>query len=177
MKILSKISNAPLVPAKAVPPGASLRWEVVIPAVPPSENTQRRTHWGGLRADAKAWLWWMKLAFSCVPKAKGPRHVLFIREAHGLLDEGDNLGASYKFVRDLLRPERVDKGVYGPKTKTPGVPWMRVQAGIGMVVGDGPGEATFEYQQRKVPRSQPVRTFIVISEGAEKKLKNSPLTF
>lgn len=153
---------APLVPAKPVGPGAPLRWECVIPAVPPSANNQLRMHWAKIRSEAERWHWWLRLALSIVPKAREHRAVTFIREAHGLLDEGDNLAASYKFVRDLLRPEKVERGVYGPGTKTPGMPWVRVQAGIGLVLGDGPGQARFHYEQRKVKRSEPVRTIVVI---------------
>lgn len=153
---------ASLVPAKPAGPGAPLRWECIIPDVPSGENEQRRMHWSKIRREAQRWHWWLKLALSVAPQAREHRTVTFTRYAHGLLDEGDNLAASYKFVRDLLRPEKIERGVYGPKTRTPGRPWVKVHAGIGMVIGDGPGQARFHYEQVRVPASEPVRTVIVI---------------
>lgn len=154
------ITPPPLRPAKA---GAG-PWEATLPAIPPSANVQLRMHWASVRKYSTDWLWWMKLCFAKVPKATGCRHVTITRYGHGLLDEGDNLAASYKFVRDLLRPEKVDRGTYGPNTKTPGKPWVRMQAGTGMVIGDGPGEATFEYHQVKISRKNAPYTVIKISD-------------
>lgn len=139
-------------------------WEAVIPAIPPSANAQLRMHWAIVRKVSTEWLWMLRLAFREVPKATGPRRVTFIRFGHGLLDEGDNLAASYKFVRDLLRPHKVEQGVCGPKTKTPGKPWSRQQAGIGMVTGDGPGEAEFVYRQSKVSRKIAPHTMVILED-------------
>lgn len=153
---------APLVPAKAAGPGAPLRWECVIPEIPPSENQQRRMHWAKIAKHASRWHQWLAVATREVPRAKEHRTVTFIRYGHGLLDEGDNLAASYKFVRDLLRPHKVERGVYGPKTRTPGRPWVKVHAGVGLILGDGPGEAAFVYMQERIPKTQAPHTRIVI---------------
>ena len=172
MRASKQPSRAPLVvPASPVPPGAFPGiWKATITLLPPSANQQRRMHWSAVAKHAQDWLWLLRQAFGVVPKATGPRRVIFIRYAHGLLDEGDNLPASYKFVRDLLQPERIDSGVYGPGTKKAGQPFTKIRHGIGVIVGDGPGQAEFVYRQERIPRAESPRTEIVIQDIVTEKI-------
>lgn len=152
---------ATLVPAKPAGAGEPLRWECVIPGVPDSLNAQYTKHWSRRRKDGKPFLWWMRLGLSIVPRAAEHRTVTFTRCGHGMLDD-DNLAAAFKGMRDYLRPERAETGIYGPKTKHPGGRWFKVQAGLGLILGDGPGQAAFVYHQERIPKSQTPYTRIVI---------------
>jgi hypothetical protein len=155
---------APLETARLVP-GAQPYWVAAIPGVPSSENIQRRMHWRDIARENERFHWHLKLAFSGVPKATGFRSVLFVRMGPGLLDEGDGLQGSYKGIRDLLRPQEVQSGVHGPRTKNPGKAWSREISGTGMVIGDGPGQARFLYRQVRVSSTEPLKTLIVIADG------------
>ena len=121
-------------------------------------------HWSKIGKVKDEWHWWLKLATGSIPLATGPRKVTFVRYCHQFLDEGDNLGGSYKFVRDLLQPLKIDRGFYGPKTRKAGQMWIRETGGVGLITGDGPGQAEFTYEQIKVSRKTPQYTTIIIQD-------------
>jgi hypothetical protein len=136
-------------------------YEINVKLIPPSLNVKLRNHRWGSGRERDKWLMLLQVAVRKIPPATGLRKITFIRHGHGLLDD-DNLAGAFKTVRDLLRPPKAEQGVYGPKTKRPGIPWTKSHPGLSLILGDGPGEAHFIYQQERVgTKIQPWTTIYI----------------
>lgn len=142
---------------------AARSWTGCIHAVVPSDNVQRRWHWSRLKREQEVWLMLIRAALPRVPPATGVRRVTITRHSPGLLDTDNLSGAHKALVRDLLRPAKLDFGLYasGPKR---GAPWSRESLGLGLILGDGPGQAIFHYDQVRLKRGLQPYTVITIEE-------------
>lgn len=130
-------------------------WLITLPCVAPSLNRALGAHWAARSRLQRDWFWVLRAAATHVPKAEGFRTVTITRYGHGRLDM-DNLAGAHKFVVDLLRAPRVETLRAGR---------TRRRIGLGLIVDDSPDHVRVVYQQAPVPRSEPVRTEILIEDG------------
>lgn len=141
-----------------------MSWTLTIPEVPPSGNVLKRLHWAPYGALLKRWFWLVRAAqgFSQIPKATGKRRLTITRRGARPLDR-DNLYASVKPVVDVLRPPKVERGVFrsGPKK---GQAWERRRIGHGLILEDDAAHLELVVQQAPLPRGQKPHLVLVLED-------------
>ncbi len=139
-------------------------WLMALP-LSPSLNLTMRLHHFELSKLKKAWWWQIQSEANRlrIPRAKWKRNLTVTRFSKGTLDYDDFVGGCKNVIIDLLRPPKIQTGVYRNGSRK-GQPWRKEWLGTGLIMDDSPTWLTVTYLQAPCPKGQEPRTEVLIEE-------------
>ena len=142
-------------------------WTFHLEAVTLSPNKMMKMHWTEYQELLNDWFMRVraKWGVSSVTKATGRRRVDIVRYGSRPLDP-DNLTASVKPLVDILRPAKVERGIYKAGTAKAGQPWTRSRLGLGFIVDDSEAMLDLHVSNGKLTAGQKPYTLLTISDIA-----------
>lgn len=143
-----------------------MNWTLRIDHIPPSGNVVMRMHWRVYHRLLEDWFLLVRGAggFLDIPTARGKRRVTVVRYGRRTLDD-ENLAFSTKPIFDVLRPEKVEEGVY-KSGKHKGEPWRRKRLGHGLILEDDPTHVERRVLNGKLRKGERPYTLLILEEVA-----------
>ena len=146
-------------------PGEPGTWRLRIETLIPTGNVTKRMHFRVYGQLMQTLYWQVRSAdgFLAISRPHGTRWLIVLRHSPRTPDR-DNAYFSAKPLIDILRPMKIESGIYGPGTKKAGQPWRRERIGHGLILEDDPEHLEYWVRTVRPKKGDTTHTELILSD-------------